>query len=308
MTILNDILDLAKIEAGKFDVVSRPFDLRQAISRTGDLWSQAAGEKGLAFVCDLAPDLPHWTAGDDARLRQILQNLISNAVKFTTAGEVRLMVRRAGEREIEFVVSDTGLGIEEAALSALFQGFSQADSSIARRFGGTGLGLAISRELARLMGGDITVESRIGEGSRFTLRLPLAAVASCDVEPDLATSAAPDEMRVLVVDDNATNQEVARALLEAVGVTVSTASSGVEALETLDASAFDVVLMDIHMPGMSGIETLAAIRAAGRDTLPVVALTADAMAGERERLLALGFDGYLSKPIEPAALVRALAA
>lgn len=308
MTTLNDILDLAKIEAGKFDIVARPFDLRQAISRTGDLWSQAAQEKGLAFVCDLDPAVPHWTAGDDARLRQILQNLLSNAVKFTAKGEVRLTVSCAGEGLIDFIVSDTGLGIDEAALPALFQGFSQADSSIARRFAGTGLGLAISRELARLMGGDITVESRLGEGSRFTLRLPLAAVAAEESRSETATPGAADEIRVLVVDDNATNQEVARALLEAVGVTVATASSGTEALETLDACAFDVVLMDIHMPGMSGIETLAAIRATGRESLPVVALTADAMAGERERLLALGFDGYLSKPIEPAALVRALAA
>ena len=306
MTILNDVLDLAKIEAGKFDIDSRPFNLHQAVGRTVDLWTHTAEDKGLALVCELPADIPRWVGGDEARLRQILQNLLSNAVKFTASGEVRLSIRRSASG-VAFTVADTGPGLDQATQARLFHGFTQADSSISRRFGGTGLGLAISRELARLMGGDLTVESRLGEGARFTLDLPLVEV---EAEQEFADGPSDLEaaLRVLVVDDNPTNQEVARALLEAIGASVSTASSGAEGLARLEDADFDVVLMDIHMPEMNGIETLAAIRAAGRETLPVVALTADAMTGERERLLALGFNGYLSKPIEPSALVRALAA
>jgi len=307
MTILNDILDLAKIEAGRFDIESRAFDLRQTLSRTCDLWAPAAQEKGLSFACEIATETPHWSRGDDARLRQILQNLLSNAVKFTAAGEVRLTVAPVAGG-VEFTVADTGPGLDEETQGRLFQGFTQADSTIARRFGGTGLGLAISRELARLMGGDVTVESRLGQGARFALRLPLEAVEAQATTDNHDDAALERSLQVLVVDDNPTNQEVARALLGAIGVTVTTASSGEEGLATLAAAEFDVVLMDIHMPGISGIETLAAIRARGLTDLPVVALTADAMTGERERLLGLGFDGYLSKPIDPAEMIRALTA
>lgn len=309
MTILNDVLDLAKIESGKFDIHIRPFELRQLVTRAGDLWAQAAQEKGLNFVCEVDLGLREWCAGDDARLRQILQNLLSNAVKFTSQGEVRLAVRALADGWVSFEVSDTGIGIDEAALGRLFEGFSQGDSSISRRFGGTGLGLAISRELARLMGGDIQVESEVGRGSRFVLRLPLAEAAAPEPQAvDATGTPVTQQLRVLVVDDNSTNQEVARALLEAIGALVDTVSGGLEALASLEQAQFDVVLMDIHMPGMNGIETLEAIRASGRASLPVVALTADAMSGERDRLLALGFNGYVSKPIEPAALVRVLAA
>jgi signal transduction histidine kinase len=309
MAILNDILDLAKIESGRFDIHGRPFELRQAVDRASDLWAQAAREKGLEFVCEIDPAIPAWCAGDETRLRQILQNLLSNAVKFTTHGHIELTVRPTPDGLITFQVSDTGLGIDEEAHAQLFQGFSQADSSISRRFGGTGLGLAISRELARLMGGDIEVESAVGAGSRFTLRLPLPAAEGTAEQPAEATRTMADQqLQVLVVDDNPTNQEVARALLEAIGALVATVSSGLEALASLEGQEFDVVLMDIHMPGMSGIETLEAIRAGGHASLPVVALTADAMAGEQDRLLALGFNGYVSKPIEPAELVRALSA
>lgn len=308
MTILNDILDLAKIEAGRFDIENRPFDLSQAVNRSVDLWAPAAVEKGLVLTCEIAPQVHSWVSGDDARLRQILQNLLSNALKFTIRGAVRLTVAPTGPGdEITFTVTDTGPGIEPATQARLFQGFTQADTSIARRFGGTGLGLAISQNLARLMGGEITLKSQVGEGSRFKLVLPLPeATFQPELSPAAPTLAREALVYALVVDDNRTNQEVARALLEALGLTVETAASGPECLTALATGGFDVVFMDIHMPGMSGIETLAAIRASGEETLPVVALTADAMAGERERLLALGFDGYLSKPIEPAALARTL--
>ena len=308
MTILNDILDLAKIEAGRFDIEKRPFDLAYAVNRSVELWAPTALEKGLILTCEISPKAHAWVSGDDARLRQVLQNLLSNALKFTSQGTVRLTVEPVGRGdEIAFTVTDTGPGIEPATQARLFQGFTQADTSIARRFGGTGLGLAISQNLARLMGGVITLQSRVGEGSSFTLVLPLPEeIFHPELSPSPPPLAREALVRALVVDDNRTNQEVARALLEALGLTVETAASGQEGLLALASSGFDVVFMDIHMPGMSGIETLAAIRASGQETLPVVALTADAMAGERERLLALGFNDYLSKPIEPAALVRAL--
>ncbi len=310
MTILNDVLDLAKIEAGRFDIVLAPFDLEQKIAKVTELWETAAQEKGLTFICDIAPDTPQWVLGDAGRLRQILLNLVSNAIKFTAAGEVRITVSSQGPL-VSIAVIDTGHGMDSETCARLFQGFTQADSSIARRFGGTGLGLAISRELARLMGGDITLESQVGKGSRFTVTLPLPAA---EAPEDGSGGVNPvgfrqdTVIRALVVDDNLTNQEVARALLEALGVFVFTVSGGAEALDTLEQETFDVVFMDIHMPGMSGDEALAIIRAGGRPyaQVPIIALTADAMAGERERLLGLGFDDYLSKPIEPAALVRAL--
>jgi len=307
MTILNDVLDLAKIEAGRFDIEARPFEPREQLAKVIELWGPAAAEKGLRLDCEVGEGVPDWVLGDGARVRQILLNLISNAVKFTAAGEVRLTVSAVGDGRLEFRVSDTGPGMDAETQARLFHGFTQADSSIARRFGGTGLGLAISRELARLMDGDITLESRLGEGSRFTLSLPLPAA---QIAPGASSPAkadrAQDAMRVLVVDDNQTNQEVARALLQAVGVSVAVASGGSEALDALADGQFDMVFMDIHMPGMSGIEALAAIRSGAFAAVPVIALTADAMAGERERLLALGFDGYLSKPIDPTALLRAL--
>ena len=173
MTILNDILDLAKIEAGKFDIETRSFELRPTVTRLADLWAPAARDKGLGLICAVEADLPDWLMGDDARLRQILQNLISNAVKFTERGEIRLTVA-AVDQGLSFTVTDTGPGMDDETQSRLFQGFTQADSSIARRFGGTGLGLAISRKLARLMNGELSVESRLGHGARFTLLLPSA--------------------------------------------------------------------------------------------------------------------------------------
>lgn len=309
MTILNDVLDLAKIEAGRFDIVAVPFDLRAKLAKVMELWEPAAQEKGLSLTCEIA-DAPAWVLGDPGRLRQILLNLVSNAIKFTAAGEVRIAVISQSDR-VSIVVADTGPGMDEATQARLFQGFTQADSSVARRFGGTGLGLAISRELARLMGGDIVLRSRLGEGSRFTVTLPLPAA---EPAAEAVATIASDEgapraaLRTLVVDDNRTNQEVARALLQALGVAVEVASGGAEALERLESETFDLVFMDIHMPGMSGDQALARMRASDRPfaKTPVIALTADAMAGERERLLSLGFDGYLSKPIDPAALVRTL--
>jgi signal transduction histidine kinase/ActR/RegA family two-component response regulator len=309
MTILDDVLDLSKIEAGRFETEVAAFDLHELLLGVRDLWAARASEKGLKFALAVDEATPRYVGGDAARVRQILLNLISNAIKFTAEGEVRLTVRPTGAGgEVAFAVSDTGAGIEPAAQARLFQSFAQADATIARRFGGTGLGLAISRNLARLMGGDIGLQSRPGEGSCFTLTLPLPPMLPPPPPRPQAFAGEGAPLRVLAVDDNPTNLTVARALLESLGCTVLAAGGGAAALDIAGGEPLDLVLMDIQMPEMDGYETLSRLRAlpAPVGALPVVALTANAMAGERERLLAAGFDDYLSKPLSPAALVRVI--
>lgn len=312
MTILNDILDLSKVEAGKLVLDVAPFDIRKSVSQIRLVWRETALLKGVELAVEIDPATPAWLAGDDARVRQILRNLISNALKFTDAGRVVIRVAPNGPGEgdgIALSVSDTGVGMDAAQVAQLFTPFVQGDRTTARRFGGTGLGLAICRRLAEQMGGEIGVESALGEGSIFTARLPLPAAAAPENASDDAAAADLTGARVLVVDDNAINQTVARAILEAAGVLVATAADGHTALARLRVEDFDVVLMDVHMPVMDGVETVRRIRAGegGRVDLPVVALTADAMVGDAERLLAQGFDDAHPKPIQPAGLLMTVA-
>ncbi|WP_297512698.1 ATP-binding protein [uncultured Caulobacter sp.] len=309
MTILNDILDLSKVEAGKLELNVAPFDLRRSAGQIILVWSQTARLKGVELALDVDPATPAWVLGDDARVRQILRNLVSNALKFTEAGRVVIGIAPA-EGGIVLSVADTGVGMTPEQAARLFTPFAQGDRTIARRFGGTGLGLTICRRLAEMMGGTIGVESAPGVGSIFTVRLALppapAGERPSDASPDLDVAG----VRVLVVDDNATNQTVARAILEAAGVQVATAGDGHTALARLRVEDFDLVLMDVHMPGMDGAEAVRRIRAGegGRVDLPVVALTADAMAGDAERFVAQGFDDAQPKPIQPAGLLATVAA
>jgi signal transduction histidine kinase/ActR/RegA family two-component response regulator len=309
MAILNDILDLSKIEARKLELEIAPFDIRALGRQLQRVWSETARRKGLGLALDVAPETPQWLAGDPARVRQILQNLMSNALKFTQDGRVELRIGPHGADGIEITVSDTGAGMTPEQQAKLFTPFVQGDATIARRFGGTGLGLSICRELAEMMGGRIAVDSRLGEGSTFTVVLALATAEA--PTPEAAPAERPDlaGTRVLVVDDNVANQAVARAVLEAAGVLVATAGDGREALARLRVEDFDLVLMDVHMPVMDGIEALRRVRSGegGRTDVPVMALTADAMSGEAERLVALGFDEAQPKPIQPAGLLRAIA-
>lgn len=313
MAILNDILDVAKIEAGRLELETAPFDLVELAGQAEALWRDAAVAKGLTLTCVAEPDLPRWLEGDAGRIRQIMLNLLSNALKFTEAGAVAMTLRPVpgaapGCGRVEIAVSDTGIGMTADQVSRLFQAFSQADVTTARRFGGTGLGLSICRQLSEMMGGGVTVESEPGVGSTFrlTLELPLAAA------PAQAEDGGEDEgqglsgLRILAAEDNPINQAVIRAILEAVGAEIEIAENGALALERLAADQFDVVLMDVHMPVMGGVEALAAIRARGEDGPPVIALTADAMAGETQKLLALGFDDVQPKPIQPMALAEAI--
>jgi signal transduction histidine kinase/ActR/RegA family two-component response regulator len=309
MAILNDILDLSKIEAGKLELEAAPFEIRVLGRQLQRVWRETARAKGLALSLQIAPDTPRWLSGDPIRVRQILLNLVSNALKFTQDGRVDIAIAPHAAGGVEITVSDTGVGMTSEQQAKLFTPFVQGDRSIARRFGGTGLGLSICRELAGMMGGRIGMVSRPGEGSTFTVVLGLATAEAPAPEaaPDVALDVAG--ARVLVVDDNLANQAVARAILEAVGVLVATAGDGREALARLRVEDFDVVLMDVHMPVMDGVEALRRLRngEGGRRDMPVVALTADAMSGEVERLIGLGFDDAHPKPIQPAGLIQAIA-
>lgn len=313
MAILNDILDLSKIEAGRLDLETDAVDLRDLVRLVCGLWSEAAAAKGLDLIIEIDPDLPHAVAVDPTRLRQILQNLLSNALKFTESGRIQVSVaKRPSARSdrvgVEITVADTGLGISPDQQARLFQPFVQAEASTARRFGGAGLGLAICRRLVDLMGGEITLESTPGRGSIFRVRLDLALAESPpEAGPEAAPLTAPlAGLRLLVAEDNVVNQAVARAILEALGARIEIAGDGALALQALAAAPYDLVLMDIHMPVMDGVATLAAIRAGPSAQVPVVALTADAMSGQDQRLLDLGFDAVQPKPIQPAALVQTI--
>ncbi|WP_164468216.1 ATP-binding protein [Caulobacter vibrioides] len=309
MTILNDILDLSKIEAGKLNLEVAPFDLRKLALQTRAVWSESARLKGLDLILEVSPSAPPWVSGDATRVRQILMNLVSNALKFTESG--RVVIRLGGEAGgvVTLSVTDTGVGMTAEQIGRLFTPFAQGDASIARRFGGTGLGLSICRQLAELMAGEIIVSSEPGVGSTFTVRLGLPAAPPLVAAPARAAVTQLDGARVLVVDDNLVNQTVARTILEAVGAAVAVAGDGHAALARLRIEDFDVVLMDVHMPGMDGVEAVRRIRAgeAGRTDLPVVALTADAMVGDAERLLAQGFDDAHPKPVQPAGLLATVA-
>lgn len=309
MAVLNDILDLSKIEAGKLELESVAFDVEKLGRQIYLLWSETARQKGLELVLEIDPDTPAWLAGDPVRVRQVLLNLISNALKFTEQGSVSVRLAPLAPQGLEIVVADTGIGMRQDQQEKLFQAFSQAEASTTRRFGGTGLGLSICRQLAGMMGGEISVVSEPGSGSTFRVTLPLAEADAPAETGHAAEVVSLENRRLLVVDDNKVNQAVARAILEAAGAIVETADDGLDCLDKLHAGGFGAVLMDVHMPRMDGVEALARIRAgeAGERGVPVLALTADAMSGEGDRLLALGFDDVHPKPIQPAGLMLAVA-
>jgi PAS domain S-box-containing protein len=313
LALLNDILDLSRIEAGKLELERRPFDLRRALRSLSELWAPSARAKGLAFACEIENGVPQLVEGDEVRVCQILGNLLSNAVKFTAAGRVELRVARLATREqLRFTVSDTGPGIAADVAARLFEKFSQGDASVTRRHGGAGLGLAISRRLARLMGGDITLESEPSAGASFavTLALATAAANSNTARSTDAATVAANGLNILIAEDNAVNRKLIALMLEALGHTCTFAEDGEKAVALAAHGGFDVVLMDVQMPVIDGIEAARRIRALGTEAahVPVIAVTANAMSGDREKYLAAGMDGYVSKPITIAALAEALEA
>ena len=316
LTIINDILDFSKIEAGRLDMEDAPFDVRQCVEDAADLVAAQASRKGLALDRVVSPDVPRYVRGDVTRLRQVLVNLLSNAVKFTSRGSVTVRVSSAplgdGLHELRFCVEDTGSGIPEDRLAVLFQPFSQVDASITRRFGGTGLGLVISKELTERMGGEIHVDTEVGRGStfHFTVKAPVA-----DRPPEEATapvvlrdpgSAAP--LTILLADDNAINVRVAQMMLERLGYRADVAGNGLEVLRALERQPYDVVLMDVQMPELDGLDATRRIRAekGSADHPYIIAMTANAMRGDRELCLAAGMNDYVSKPVRVGDLAVAL--
>jgi len=346
LTLINDILDFSKIESGKFTLDSQPFSLRQCVSDTMALLAPSAADKKLKFNHCPDVEVPAWVLGDAGRFNQILLNLIGNAIKFTDTGHVRVSLKCLEKSDsdclIAVIVEDSGVGIPDEAQAKIFQKFSQVDASAARRFGGTGLGLAITKNLVELMGGSIAFQSRVGQGSTFSLTLRLAVCRSPLGESDqtavgelaesnLAPSAAGQsvellpagsgseaartkashsarKLNILLAEDNLINQKVARRLLERLGHHVEIAANGRETVQKWSAASYDLILMDCQMPELDGFDATREIRLLerGRTHIPIAALTANAMAGDREKCMAAGMDAFIAKPIKVEAFTETL--
>ena len=306
--VLNDVLDLSKIEAGRMEIRNEAVDPAELVRNTCALFQAAADQKALELACRV-DGLPATIETDGVRLRQILSNLVANAVKFTEAGRVAVTTHAEPEADgwrLSVAVEDTGCGISAEDQARLFERFSQLDGSGARKHGGAGLGLVIARDLAQRMGGDIVLESAAGQGSRFTLTIHAkGAERAADPVAGSADTAALAGLNVLLVDDNEINRVVARCFVEPHGAVITEAASGAEALALFDEQPVDLVLLDAHMPGMSGLEVLEALRRRPRGrSVPVIALTADALSGDEARYLAAGMDGYVPKPVDKRLLVE----
>jgi signal transduction histidine kinase/CheY-like chemotaxis protein len=308
MSLISDILDLSKIEAGKITIEPVEFSLQQCIKDCILMQKFATYEKGLALAVDVSDDIPPLLVGDPLRIKQILLNLIGNAVKFTEEGgisvSVHLLQHHGTSVLVEIAVRDTGIGISPEFVDQIFMPFTQEDGSISRKYGGTGLGLTISRRLAELMGGAITVTSTPGVGSCFSITIHLTIGTTALIPQGVSTAAISDgdgpPLRILLVDDDQVNTSFGASLLKKLGHSVTTAENGRQCLAALENGAFDIVLMDVRMSVMNGEEALHEIRAKEQGTaahLPVIALTAHSMRGDKERYLQAGFDGYVSKPL-----------
>jgi CheY-like chemotaxis protein len=320
LSIINDILDFSKIEAGKMTFEKVAFDLRETVKHSVELLAPRARDKGLALNCSIPPNLPTQLVGDPSRLRQILLNLLSNAVKFTEQGEVSLEIKQLDETSedvgLSFSVRDTGIGISEENQKKLFQSFNQADASTTRRFGGTGLGLAICRKLVELMNGSLTLTSSPGKGSTFSFTLRYARQNSpAPSAPKLVTAiSGPSEiasgLRVLLAEDNPVNQMVGVKQLKKLGCVVDVVKNGLEAVEAWQKGKYQAILMDCEMPELNGYEAARKIReletAQNMSPVRIIAMTAHAMQGDRERCLAAGMNDYVARPVESKALKEAL--
>ena len=323
LTVVNDVLDYSKLEAGAMQVENIVCDLPETVAQVVALMRASAAEKNLSIRCTTQPGTPQTVRTDPARLRQILLNLIGNAVKFTDRGAIAVEVgasptpRADGKTEIAIAISDTGIGVAAELLPRLFERFSQADSSITRRYGGSGLGLAIARQLARTMDGDISVVSQVGVGSTFTVRLfvepasagPVFAVPRAVGDLLAKPAEGGAKLRILAAEDNDVNQVVIRYLLQSLGHCVVFAANGAEALAQWREENFDLILMDIQMPEIDGVTATRSIRAGAgaKARVPIVAVTAHAMESDRESYLAAGMDAVVTKPIKMSDLTAAIA-
>jgi CheY-like chemotaxis protein len=311
--LLSDVLDLARVEAGQLTIEAAPFHAGDLVRAVAELSRLRADEKGLALTTELDPGLERWFIGDAVRVRQILTNLASNAVKFTERGSVTIRGEAPAPGRLRFSVIDTGVGFPPEVKARLFARFQQADGSITRRFGGSGLGLAISRQLASLMDGAVDCESAPGHGSRFWFEAPFGETAAPGGEAgpeaeEVVAQARP--LRVLVADDHATNQLVVRMMLEQFGIEPVVVGDGAEAFEAFKRERFDAVLMDMQMPVMDGLQATRLIRrieaATGARRTPILMLSANALAEHRDAGRAAGADGHVAKPVTVAGLMGAL--
>jgi signal transduction histidine kinase/CheY-like chemotaxis protein len=320
--LINDILDLSRIEAGKLDIDLQQCKLPQLVADIQSLMQVRATEKKLAFHVEFEGLVPQTIQTDPTRLRQVLINLIGNAIKFTAEGEVRLRVKLVGSADppvVEFAIIDTGIGITAEQQGRLFKPFSQADTSVTRKYGGSGLGLAISQRLVKMLLGEIELESEYGQGSTFLVRIPVGSLDQIELiepnlvitktEPEQSPSESPNlDCRILVVDDRRDVRHISQHFLEKAGAKVSTAEDGQQGIDAAitgrdRGEPFDLVVMDMQMPNVDGLQAVAAMRSAGIEW-PIIALTADAMKGDRDKCLNGGCDDYLSKPIDQAELIR----
>jgi signal transduction histidine kinase/CheY-like chemotaxis protein len=314
--LINDVLDMSKIEAGKMQLEMSDIDLQDHCTKLIKIWSPRAAERGLHLTLEIDPDLPAFIRADGLRLTQILFNLVSNAVKFTAEGGVAIRVAEvAGAApdapRLSFAVIDTGPGMSPEVVQRLFRSFEQADPSAARKFGGTGLGLAISRRLAEMMRGALTVESVLGQGSTFRLELPLTPSASqseADVLPDHAAATAPTALSILIAEDHPVNRRLISLILEPMGWALTLVEDGAEAVSATAHTPFDVIIMDMQMPVMSGLEATHVIRngTGPNANTPIIALTANAFDDDRTAWLNAGAADFLTKPIDPARLIASV--
>lgn len=315
LRVINDILDYSKIEAGKLELTAEPFDLHKLLQDIVLLFGTSAEQKNLTLQLATESEVPRMVIGDSIRLRQVLCNLVGNALKFTEKGTVSLHVMRVSakgeELTIRFRVKDTGSGIATEVQSKLFHDFAQLGSMSIKQGAGTGLGLAISKQLVTLMQGRITFESTLGAGSSFSFEIPLlrSTVAIQSIENENCQPIHPArQAHILVAEDDEVSQSLVRLVLEKQGYTVTTVFTGTEALETLERESFDLVILDINMPGLSGLEVASAIRSQEPTghRIPIVAMSANAMQGDKEKGYAAGMDAYLTKPIEVEEVYRTL--
>ena len=309
LTLIDDVLDLSRMQASKLTLNPTTFELRALVNDAVDLMATTARDKPIDFGCALSPELPERVEGDPVRLRQVLVNLLHNAVKFTERGRITLEVSDRGTADgaarVRFEVRDTGIGIAADQFDSVFDAFTQVDASSTRKHGGSGLGLAIVKEIADLMGGEVGVDSRVDEGSTFWFEVPLRIVAPRSSEPDRAGASQVPSARILVAEDDAVSQLVVATMLKKMGCSVDVVADGEAAARSAASVRYDLILMDCHMPGIDGFEATQRIRGdrAGQSAkTPIVALTADALAGDRERCLEAGMDDYMTKPVAAAQL------
>ncbi len=311
LTIINDILDVSKLDAGSVRLDSRPVELRAVVKEVVDLLSTQAQKKSLYLDMEIGADVPAWIRGDATRLKQILTNLVGNALKFTHAGGVRIGMSTLQQGQVlQCQVQDTGIGIPPDKVDRLFEKFSQIDSSITRRYGGTGLGLVICKRLVEGMGGQIRATSKQREGSTFTFVIPLVPADEPGKQAKAAqTALKATNLKILLVEDNAVNQMLALGMLQKLGLNADLATDGAEAVERVRDTSYDLILMDMQMPRMDGLTATRAIRSMPDIRQPrIVALTANAMESDRDACLAAGMDDFLSKPFKAAELQDKLVA